>query len=105
MGWDKGRYYTRSRKVNGRVVREYVGGGEIGRIAAEIDAINRMERQMEREELQAEMEALAEGDAPVSALSDSLDAMVEATLQQAGYHNHKGHWRKRRARIEHHEEA
>ena len=27
MGWDRGRYYTRSKKVNGRVVREYVGSG------------------------------------------------------------------------------
>lgn len=28
MGWDKdGRYYTRSKRVNGRVAREYVGGG------------------------------------------------------------------------------
>jgi hypothetical protein len=25
MGWDRGRYYTRSKKVNGRVVREYIG--------------------------------------------------------------------------------
>jgi hypothetical protein len=29
MGWDRGRYYTRSRKVNGRVVREYVGTGPV----------------------------------------------------------------------------
>ena len=24
MGWERGRYYTRSRKVDGRVIREYV---------------------------------------------------------------------------------
>jgi len=29
MGWDQGRYYTRSRKVNGRVVREYIGTGRV----------------------------------------------------------------------------
>jgi len=45
MGWEKGRYYTRSRKVNGRVVREYVGGGEVGALAAEFDAIERKRRE------------------------------------------------------------
>lgn len=34
MGWDRGRYYSRSVRVNGRVQREYVGGGETGLLAA-----------------------------------------------------------------------
>ena len=44
MGWDKGRYYTRSRKVRGRVVREYVGGGLPGELVARMDAEARAER-------------------------------------------------------------
>lgn len=35
MGWDKGRYYTRTRRVGKRFVREYIGGGVAGRRAAE----------------------------------------------------------------------
>ena len=33
MGWERGRYYTRSKKVNGRVVREYVGTGQLAALA------------------------------------------------------------------------
>jgi hypothetical protein len=48
MGWDRGRYYTRSRKVNGRVVREYLGTGEAAKQAARLDAITRQEREARR---------------------------------------------------------
>jgi hypothetical protein len=45
MGWERrtrgGLYYTRSRKVAGRVVREYVGGGLLGRFAALSDVERR----------------------------------------------------------------
>lgn len=45
MGWEnregQGNYYCRSRKVRGRVSREYVGNGIIGQIAAAYDAQKR----------------------------------------------------------------
>ena len=50
MGWEKGRYYTRSRKVKGRVVREYIGAGRIGELTAELDAIERERRDLKRHE-------------------------------------------------------
>ena len=42
MAWEtrrgtKRRYYTRSRRVNGVVQREYLGCGELARLSAEID--------------------------------------------------------------------
>ena len=45
MAWDKGRYYSRSRKVNGRVAREYFGTGEAAERAARQDALARQERE------------------------------------------------------------
>ena len=50
MGWDKGgRYYTRSRRVYGRVVREYIGGGRAGEGVAQRDALELQKRETERE--------------------------------------------------------
>jgi hypothetical protein len=48
MAWDRRGYYRRNRKVNGRVVTEYCGGGLLGQLCAEADAINKTRREAER---------------------------------------------------------
>lgn len=100
MGWEKGRYYTRSRKVNGRVVREYIGGGEVGNLAAEWDAMERQRREWEREcwrREKSEMEAL---DASVAKICEMADIIAKATMVAAGFHRHRGEWRRRRVQTE-----
>lgn len=97
MGWDRGRYYTRSRKVNGRVVREYVGSGPVGALAAELDAIERDGRHARRQARKAEREAAQALDAPVTELCGLADLLASAALLLAGYRQHnRGDWRKRR---------
>src|SRR5262245_7488089 len=96
MGWDRGFYY-RVRKVNGRVVREYVGRGPVAELVAQMDALERKQREAERAAWlakRAEMEAL---DASLDELNDLADLLAHAALLAAGFRRHKrGEWRKRR---------
>ena len=97
MGWDKGRYYTRSKKVNGRVIREYCGVGEVAELAAQMDAINRADREAEREARRVERAELEALDVPLNDLNDLADLLARAALVAAGFRQHKrGEWRKRR---------
>ena len=101
MGWEtrrgRGRYYTRSRKVNGRIIREYVGTGLVAELAAQQDVEARAQRLAERERLKREAAQWASATAPLTDLSRLLDGLTAAALIAAGYHqHHRGAWRKRR---------
>jgi hypothetical protein len=97
VGWERGRYYTLSRKVNGRVFREYVGSGEGAELAAQMDALDRADGEAERETLRAEKAELDALDTGVKELDDLADLLARAALLTAGYRQHKrGEWRKRR---------
>ena len=98
MGWEKdGRYYTRSRKVNGRVVREYIGGGEVGALVAQMAAIERARRDFERECWRLEKEEMEAFDASVAKVCQMADIIAKAAMIAAGFHRHRGEWRRRRA--------
>jgi hypothetical protein len=101
MGWEKrdrgGLYYTRSKKVGGRVVREYVGGGTLGHIAALQDAQERRRRKEETLLWKEELERLEALVAPVEQLCDFAEILSRATLLSAGYRRHqRGEWRRKR---------
>jgi hypothetical protein len=92
-----GLYYTRSRKEGGKVVREYVGGGVLGRIAAMEDEYERRKREEEAAYLREERERTAELEKPIQELCEASDLLVKAVLLASGYRQHKrGEWRKRR---------
>jgi hypothetical protein len=98
MGWDKGgRYYTRSRRENGRVVREYVGGGTIGELAERLDALERQQREAGRAVARADQEEATALGAPLAELNELADLLARAALVAAGFHQHnRGEWRKKR---------
>jgi len=101
MAWEQrergGLYYTRSRKVHGRVVREYIGTGPLAELAAEADARERRRREEEAEAWREERERMEALEAPIEELCEAAELLSEAALYAAGYHRHKrGEWRKRR---------
>jgi hypothetical protein len=97
MGWDKGRYYTRSKKVGGRVVREYVGAGRVAELAAQLDELEREQRRLDALALRREKDDLAALEADLKALAETTDQFARAALLAAGFRQHKrGEWRKKR---------
>jgi hypothetical protein len=103
--WEKrergGLYYTRSRKEDGRVVREYVGIGALGEIAALEDEYERRRRELEAAFWKEERESLDQLVAPVDELCEAAEVLARAALLAAGYRRHnRGEWRKRRGQQE-----
>jgi hypothetical protein len=85
MAWETrrrgGRYYTRTRRVAGQVIREYVGTGSRASAAAEVDAAR-------RRQLQADDAALRALDEAATDLDDLAELLASAALLAAGYHRH-----------------
>jgi hypothetical protein len=103
MAWERrergGLYYTRSRKVNGKVVREYVGGGVLGEIAALEDERERRRREEEAAFWKEEREQLEALVAPVDELCEAAETIAWAVLLAAGFRRHnRSEWRRQRDR-------
>ncbi len=105
MHQDRRGYWYRSKRIGGRVVREYVGRGAISGLEAQRDACNREKAIAAREEAdqrRCELDAL---DDKVKTACEAAAAVMDATLEAAGYHRHaRGQWRKRRKRRKQREE-
>jgi hypothetical protein len=101
MAWESrergGLYYTRSRRVNGKVVREYVGGGVLGELVARMDAEDRRRREEEKAAWREERERLEGLVELVDELCQDVETIAQATLLAAGFSRHKrGEWRRKR---------
>ncbi len=100
MGWEareRGtRYYTRSKWVDGRVVREYIGGGPLGEVAAQLDEYERRQREEEDLYWKEERERLERNAAFLPQLEEAADILVRAHLLGSGCHYYRGEWRRAR---------
>jgi hypothetical protein len=102
MAWESrargGRYYTRSRRVGGRVVREYIGCGLAGERAAQADQEARRIREARRAAERAEREALEDINQRLASYHKAAGGLAAGVLDNAGYHRHnRGEWRHGRA--------
>jgi hypothetical protein len=101
MSWEtrngRGRYYTRSWRRGGKVVRKYFGTGGRAAMFARADALN---QKLLAEARQARARRETEGaelDAAVAAAYDAIELLARAALMAAGYRqHHRGEWRKSR---------
>ena len=101
MSWETrgvyGPYYTRSRRVDGRVVREYVGRGPLAESIAQADEAEREACRLQRRREREQMEQDRELDETFSTYSAGVDELLRSALEAAGYHQHKrGEWRRAR---------
>jgi len=101
MGWESRggrRYFYRAGRVDGRVVKDYVGTGPLAELAAKLEAQDRRRRREATQALEAERARLAPAEAASAALDAAVDALVAAALLAAGYHRpNYAPWRRRRA--------
>lgn len=91
-------YYYRSVRDGESVRKVYVGAGEIARIAHEGDMLRRTTREEARKREEAELERLEALIALVEELSEAAEILAHAHLIAAGYHRHKGEYRRARGK-------
>jgi hypothetical protein len=100
MSWERrgGQWVCyRARRVNGRVVKDYYGRGDVAEFAAAAHLELREDRRSKLEEQQAERGQLWEADAALETLHAETNAAVRQVLTAVGYHQHKrGEWRRAR---------
>src|SRR5450759_297470 len=98
MAWEtrngKGRYYTRSTRVDGQVKRTYVGTGETGDIAARTDMVSRAALTKQAIKLDQQRQTFQIGDDLIFDLNMECRLLMRSALVAAGYHRHdRGEWR------------
>ena len=99
MGWEERRgrsYYYRSVREGKRVRKEYVGGGALGQLLAELDELERLQRKEEKAACKEEREHLEWSAAFLQELEEAAEILTRAQLLVAGFHKYKGEWRRLR---------
>jgi sulfite reductase beta subunit-like hemoprotein len=76
----------RSKEISGRVVREYVGGGMLGALAAKMDADGRAKIEQEARTWDSTRVRLEQAEDAARQLCDMTEVATRAVRVLAGYH-------------------
>src|SRR5262249_53319864 len=90
------RVYYRAKRVNGRVVKSYIGRGSEAEQAALEDANRRQERDARRQVVRAARQEWQDVDRAARTATYRINLLFQAALVAAGYYQHaRGEWRRR----------
>lgn len=74
----------------------YVGSGETAAVIAQFEAMQAQDAALQRDRARVEREELQAQDAIVNDACSIIDMLTQGALLAAGYHTHKGQWRRSR---------
>jgi hypothetical protein len=89
-------YYQSERDETGKVRKRYVGSGEVAELIAHADATIQRVREQRREKDREELEHMQNFISQAIELDEAVDTLVRAHLTCAGFHQHRGEWRRGR---------
>lgn len=95
-----GRYYYEKVRMGDRVISRYVGGGEVGELAAALQEINNSRKEFDRWKRNRDWkqyeEEVLEVERELDTIGLGIRELLYAMLLTNNYHIHKGQWRKKR---------
>ena len=89
-------YFYEKRRVGRSVVSKYLGSGHVAAMAAQLSTEDRQEREQQRQEKRKLLDEEKQIDRQLDQQGKSIAAIIGQCLRRAGFHKHKGQWRKRR---------
>jgi len=101
VSWEQrdghGRYYTRSRRAHGRIVREYCGCGAAAALAATLDEADRAVRQARQAAYAEERKAVGAARSATAAFDSQVTLALLTGMKAKGYRLHaRSEWRRTR---------
>ena len=101
MAWEErkvNRYYYRKERDGDRVRSVYVGNDEVAAVIADVETADKERRKGLRAIERGDREEQQAIDKQIDEVISLARLLADAAMIEAGYHRHKGQWRKRRER-------